>query len=126
MDFKPRLSGENSIITSLATVALVVGVYQSTVGPVADVHATEPRDVNLTAATRKAGWVALTAVTGVALLAKDMNIAILGGAAVVAEELCYRHALLVNPGTGKIAVTPASYQPASGPVDASAQYAAAG
>ena len=53
-------------------------------------------------------------------------IAILGGAAVVAEELCYRHALLVNPGTGKIAVTPASYQPASGPVDASAQYAAAG
>lgn len=115
MDLKPRLSGENSIIASLATVGLVIGIYQASIGPVSDVHATQPQDINFTAATRKAGWSALAAVFAVGLLAKDMNIVILGGAAVIAEELCYRHALMTSPGTGLIAVTPQSYQSAAAP-----------
>jgi hypothetical protein len=114
MDLKPRLSGENSIIASLATVALVVGVYQANVGPVSDVHATDAGDINITAAVRKAGWSALVATAAVALLARDPNIIILGAAAIVVEELCYRHALMTNPATGQISVTPAAYQPAGG------------
>jgi len=126
VDLKPRLSGENSIITSLATVGLVVGVYQATVGPVSDVHATDAGDVNLTKATRKAGVVSLAAVFGLSALSHDMNILILGGAAIIAEELCYRHALLSTPHTGQLQVTPASYQPASSNVsDAGGQLAAA-
>src|SRR5579859_2372986 len=112
--FQPRISGDNSIVTSLATVAVVVAIYQAKVGPVADVHMTAPNDGNIAASIRKAGWEALGAVAGIALLAGDMNIIILGGAAVVAEELSYRHANMSNPATGQIAVTPASYAPAGG------------
>jgi hypothetical protein len=116
LDLKPRLGAENSIIASLATVALVIGVYQSKVGPVSDVHATEAQDHNLMSATRKAGWVALAAVAGVSLLAKDPNILILGGAAIIAEEVCYRHALATSPLTGDLQVAPGAYTPAGGTV----------
>jgi hypothetical protein len=116
--FKPRLSGDNSIITSLATVAVVIGVYQAKIGPVADVHATAPNDGNVAASIRKAGWEAVAVVAAIALLAGDMNIVILGGAAVVAEELSYRHANMVSPSTGQIHVTPQAYAPAGGALQA--------
>jgi hypothetical protein len=113
--FHPRISGDNSIITSLATVAVVVAVYQSKIGPVSDVHATAPNDGNIAASIRKAGWQSLGVVSAIALLAGDLNIVILGGAAVIAEELSYRHANMTNPGTGQITLMPASYQPAGVP-----------
>lgn len=113
IDFKPRLSGENSIIMAGASVALVLGIYQATVGPVSDVHATDANDMNLAKAVRKAGWLSFAAVAALTLLAKDPNIMILGGAAIVAEELCYRHALISNPHTGAITTTPDAYTPAS-------------
>jgi hypothetical protein len=112
---KPRLSGENSIIASLATVGLVIGVYQTTVGPISDVHATEPHDINLTKSMRKAGWLAFATVAAIGLLAKDMNIIILGGATIIVEELGYRHALMSNPATGQIQSTPSAYLPAGAP-----------
>lgn len=112
--FKPRLSGDNSIITSLATVAVVIGIYQAKIGPVSDVHATEAGDGNVAASIKKAGWEAIAVVAAVGLLAGDMNIFILGGAAVIAEELSYRHANMTNPSTGKIQLTPQAYQPAGG------------
>jgi len=111
--FRPRLSGDNSIITSLATVAVVVGIYQSKIGPVSDVHATAPNDGNIAASIKKAGWESLAVVAAISLLAGDLNIVILGGAAVVAEELSYRHANMSNPGTGQISITPQAYAPAS-------------
>lgn len=114
MDLKPRLSGENSIIASLATAAFVVGIYSAKVGPVSDVHTTAANDGNLAASIKKAGWQAMVGVAALTLLAKDPNIAILGGATIVAEELAYRHALMADPGSGQIQVTPASYQPAGG------------
>lgn len=113
---KPRLSGENSIIASLATVALVLAIYNMKVGPVSDVHATDANDGNMQAAVKKAGWESVAAVAGVGLLAKDPNIIILGGAAIIAEELAYRHALLSHPGTGQIQVTAAGYNPTGGNV----------
>jgi hypothetical protein len=114
MDLKPRLSGENSIVVSLATAALVIGIYNMSVGPVSDVHATDAMDGNLAASVKKAGWKAVVAVAALAILAMDPNIVILGGAAIIGEELSYRHALMTNPGSGQIQLTPAAYQPASG------------
>lgn len=114
MDLKPRLSGENSILASAAMIGLVIGTYQAMVGPVSDVHATEAGDLNLRKSVQKAGWTAFLIVSAVSLLAKDPNIMILGGGAIIVEELCYRHALISNPHTGAITVTPAAYQPASG------------
>lgn len=113
--FSPRISGDNSIITSLAVVAIVVAVYQAKIGPVSDVHATAPNDGNINASIRKAGWESLGIVSAIALLAGDLNIVILGGAAVVAEELSYRHANATNPATGDIQVTPQAYQAAGTP-----------
>lgn len=116
LSLKPRLSGENSIIVALATAAFVVGIYQAKVGPVSDVHATEANDGNVAASVKKAGWVAVAAVGALTVLAVDPNVAILGGAAIIAEELSYRHALMANPQTGQIQLTPAAYQPAGGQV----------
>lgn len=118
--FKPRLSGDNSIITSLATVAVVISIYNAKLGPVSDVHATAANDGNYAAAIKKAGWQALTVVAAISLLAGDTNIVILGGAAVLAEELSYRHANMTNPATGQIQLTPQAYQPAGGMIQAAA------
>jgi hypothetical protein len=115
MKITPRLSGENSIIVALATAALVLGIYNMKVGPVADVHSTDAGDGNLAASVKKAGWEAMVAVAGVTLLTNDANIAILGGAAIIAEELSYRHAMMTNPASGQIQVTPAAYQSAGAP-----------
>lgn len=113
--FTPRLSGENSIIASLATVGLVAGIYNGIVGPVTDVHATDAGDINMMYGIRKAGWAAIAAVSAIALLARDPNIVILGGAAIIVEEICYRHAHMANPMTGALDITPAAYQPAGAP-----------
>jgi hypothetical protein len=111
-NLKPRLSGENSIIASLSTVALVMGIYAMKVGPISDVHATDVMDGNMAASVKKAGIEAVAVVAGVTLLAKDPNIAILGGATIIAEELFYRHALMADPANGQINVAPSAYQPA--------------
>lgn len=114
MNLKPRLSGENSIITALAVAVFVVGVYNYSLGPIADMHASPANDPNMLASIKKAGVKALVIVGAVALLAQDPNIVILGGAAIIGEELTCRHAIMASPDTGMITVTPNSYVPAGG------------
>lgn len=111
---KPRLGGENSIITALATAALVIGIYNYKVGPVSDLHASPANDPNMQAAVKKAGWQALVMVAAVTLLAQDPNILILGGSAIIGEELLNRHALLSSPDNGRIQITQDAYAPAGG------------
>lgn len=118
--FTPRISGETSVIASLSVVALVVAIYNAKIGPVSDVHATGANDGNIAAGIRKAGWTSLGVVAAISLLAGDTNVIILGGAAVVAEELAYRHANMTNPATGQIQVTPQAYVPASGQLSTAA------
>lgn len=121
MDFKPRLSGENSIVASLSTVALVFGIYSMKIGPVSDLHASPANDGNMQAACKKAGVEAIVVVAAVSLIAKDPNIAILGGAAIIVEELLNRHALMADPMSGDVNVTPSAYQPTGGNVVSLAQ-----
>lgn len=111
---KPRLSGENSIIMAAAAAGLVVGIYSAKLGPVADAHTTPANDGNMNAAIKKAGYTATVTVAALALLAQDPNIVIIGGLAIVLEELTYRHAIMANPNNGQIQLTPASYAPAGG------------
>lgn len=112
LSIKPLLKPENSVITALATAALVIGIYNASVGPIADVHATGANDGNLAASVKKAGWKSVIMVSAVALLARDPNIVVMGGAAIIGEELTYRHALMASPDSGRIQVTPESYVPA--------------
>lgn len=113
-NLKPRLGAENSVVVSLGVAALIVGIYSSKVGPVADAHATPANDGNMLAATKKAGWESAALMVGLALLTQDANIVILGGATIISEELTYRHAIMSNPDTGQIDLSPASYAPAGG------------
>jgi hypothetical protein len=103
---KPVLGKENSVVMSLAAVGLVIAIYNASAGPVADVHATEAHDINMGKGIQKAGWVALAAVAGITLLGRDLNVAILGGGTIIAEEFVYHHAHMSNPGTGKLAPPP--------------------
>jgi hypothetical protein len=114
---KPRLGAENSIIMALAAAALVVGVYQAKIGPASDAHATSANDPNLLAATKKAGWQSVILIAGIALLAQDPNVVVMGGATIIAEELSYRHAIMASPDNGQIVVTPESYLPAGAPAE---------
>ena len=112
---KPKLSGENSIIAALATAALVAAIYNMKVGPVSDLHATDAHDGNMAASLKKAGWEAVFVVSAITLLAQDANIAIIGGGTIILEEIFNRHALMTNPASGQITITPASYQAAGTP-----------
>lgn len=113
MAFKSILKPENSIVAGLATVALVAGVYQLDVGPVSQVHASDAGHGANTAGIKKAGYTSLIMVAGISLLARDPNIVILGGAAIIAFHAHYRHANLVNPQTNMLEPQgPAAYVPA--------------
>ena len=113
MSIKSILKPENSIVAGLATVGLVAGVYQLDAGSVSQVHASDAGHGANTAGIKKAGYTSLIMVAGISLLARDPNIVILGGAAIIAFHAHYRHANLVNPNTNQVEASgPAAYQPA--------------
>lgn len=112
MSFKSVLRPEDSITAGLATAGIVWGIYNGALGSVASVQATPVGHPALGPSLTKAGYTSLVLVSGVALLARDMNIAILGGATVIACELHYRHAMQVDPDTAEpAAVGPSAYSP---------------
>jgi hypothetical protein len=120
--FAPRLKTENSIIMSGAVVALTIGLYTGVCGPVSVAQKTPPNDGSLMASKKKAGLTALAGVGAIALIARDPNIVILGGATIIAMELMYRHAISADPDSGQIvAPGPQAYQPAQNVVPLAAQ-----
>lgn len=125
MALSPIFKPEGSIIAGLAVVGLVVANYNLHNGPASMAAATDAWDSNLAASNKKAGWSSLALVAGVALLARDPNIAILGGAAIIAMQSSYIHAIAVHPQTGAIiaqAPAAADYAPAA-VTDAAPAYA---
>jgi len=113
MAFKPLLKPENSIVAGLAVVGLVWANYQLNIGSMAEVHMTPANHPVAESSRKKAGYTSLMLVAGVALLARDPNIVILGGAAIIAEDVVTRHAIMSNPDTGQLeAPGPSVYQTA--------------
>jgi hypothetical protein len=113
MSLKSPLKPDSSIVVSAAVVGLVAGVYQLDVGPVSGVAATEPYAAVSSSSINKAGYTCLVLVAGLAVLARDPNIVITGGAAIFAFHAHYRHANMVHPDTGQIVPPgPDAYQPA--------------
>jgi len=102
----------DSMTISLATAMGVLVIYGSKVGPCADVSQTLPGEPSVNSSIRKAGWESLLLVGAMTLLSRDLNIAILGGAAVILEHTMYLHADMASPGNGQIEVSPEAYQPA--------------
>jgi hypothetical protein len=115
------LKPEGSMVAGLATAAVVFAVYQTALPSVADARSAQPGNADLQAAERSAGYISAGVVAGVALVAKDPTIFILGGAMVIAMSWWHRHADMVSPELGK-AVPHFTNQAAQ--VDAGAQMAA--
>ena len=100
---KSILKPEGSLVAGIATGALVYGVYTMNLGNLASVHATVAGDGNARAARKKAAIEATAAVAAISLLAKDINIFILGGGIAVLLDWHARHAVESNPDTGQLA-----------------------
>lgn len=101
-------------MAGLATVAAVYSIYNLNMGNTATVQATDANHPVLETTRRKAGLASLALVSGLFLITKDANLAILGGGTVIAMELSYRHAIMAEPMSGKMQnPSPATaYQPA--------------
>lgn len=100
---KSILKPEGSLVAGIATGALVYGIYQMNLGNLASVHTTQAGDGNARAARKKASIEAVAAVAAISLLARDVNIFILGGGIAVLLDWHARHAVESNPETGQLA-----------------------
>lgn len=110
MSIKAILAPGDSIVASIATIALVYAIYEMNLGSTASVHATDAYHPILSASVKKAGWESVAFVGAVGLLARDPNIIILGGAAIIAADVHYKHAIASDGDTGQmLPPTPDSY-----------------
>lgn len=113
MSLKSLLRPEDSIVAGIATIGLVYAIYEMQLGTTASVQASPVAHPALTSSVKKAGWESLALVAGLALLARDMNIVILGGAAIIACDLHFKHAIMADPVSGQLVIPgPSSYAPA--------------
>lgn len=96
------LKPEGSMMAGIATGALVYGIYTMNMGSLATIHATPSGDTNARASRKKAAIEAVTAVAAISLLAKDVNVFILGGALTVLLDWHARHAVEAHPETGQL------------------------
>jgi hypothetical protein len=107
----PGYKPADSMTMALATTAGVLVIYAGKVGPIADVHASMPGNPSVNASIKKAGWEAILLVAAMTVLTRDLNVAILGFAAVAGEHVMHLHAEMTNPANGQIEATPGAYQP---------------
>lgn len=98
------LKPEISIPAGLATVAVVYSIYSRGMAPNLDLRMTEPGEPNADSVRRQNAIMAAGVVAGVSLIAKDPNIFIMGGIALVALDWTTRHAIWANPFSGKVEV----------------------
>lgn len=117
---KSILKPEGSLVAGIATGALVYGIYQMNLGNLATVHATPASDGNARAARKKAAIEAVAAVSAISLLARDVNIFILGGGIAILLDWHARHAVESHPETGQLADN-SGYVPAEQVIPAAEQ-----
>lgn len=122
MTWKSVLKPEGSLILGAGVGGMVYGLYQLNLGNVATCHATDANHPVLETSRKKAGYTSLVMVGGLAILARDPNLIILGGAMIIAMEVHYRTAIMTDPVSGQIMPpTAAAYQPAQDIVPAHLQ-----
>jgi hypothetical protein len=100
------LKPEVSLPVALATGAVVYGIFQVMLPPVAEAKVTMPNNVHLQTSRKTATVTALAFSGGLSLLAKDPTILIVGGTLAVVLDFVHRHADAVHPQTGQM-VAPA-------------------
>jgi hypothetical protein len=99
---KRLLSPPASVGVAIGTMGLVFAIYALTMPDIARIHATDPHDVNIDKARKKAAVTAGLAAGAAALLARDFNPWILGGGAIIISDMFVRHANVTHPDTGEV------------------------
>ncbi len=95
------LKPEVSLPVALATGALVFSIY-SKLPDVTDIKVSPGGDKDLDTDEKMARWTSAAFVSGISLLAKDPNIFIVGGIAIIAMSWWTRAANAHDPDTGSI------------------------
>ena len=93
------LDRKTSLAVGLGTAALVYGVYDLALPEIVNARAAEPNDPHLSAAEKSARWVSGALVVGIAVIARDAIVFIMGGGMVIGMSWLYRHANCVDPTT---------------------------
>lgn len=100
--FKSILKPDQSVMASLATAAMVYGVYQLELPSVTEVHGAKPHNHSVNSSRNKAMWASAALVGGAFLVTRDANVFTAGALVFLALEWSYRHANAVHPDTGKL------------------------
>jgi hypothetical protein len=113
MAFKSVLKPEGSVVSGIAVAGTVMAVYGLDIGNVSQAHASDANHPALESSRKKAAYTSFVLVSALSLIAKDVNIAILGYGTIIAMEIHYRHAIMANPMTSMMeAPISTLYQPA--------------
>lgn len=123
MNFKSILKPEGSVVSGIATAGMVYAIYQLDIGNVSQAHASDANHSALETSRKKAAYTAFAFVSAITLLTRDANVGILGYGSVIAMEIHYRHAIMVNPDTGMMQAPAEAYTPAQNvyPIDVQGQ-----
>ena len=102
MAFTSILKPDGSVAIGIATGVLVYAVYDRSLPDAATMHATDPGDINIDAARKKASWASAGVLSAITLLTKDVNVFVLGAVVLFALDMHARHANASNNQTGEL------------------------
>jgi hypothetical protein len=97
------LKAEHSLLIGLATAAAVGVVYQQNLPSNAQVRASSPNNQHINTSRTVATWEAAAIVAGIAFLAHDPTVFVIGGVTMIALDFGARHANATDNVTGQIA-----------------------
>lgn len=111
MKWQSILQPESSVMAGVAVAGSVAAIYNLQLGAVSQAHASDANHPALAASRKKAALTCFALVSGVFLVTRDGNIAILGWGTIIAMDLTYRHAIMVDPESNRmVPVGPSAYQ----------------
>jgi hypothetical protein len=85
------LKPEAGVLAGLAVMTIVYGIHQQATPSQADIQALPQGTPDIDSAERKATWMSAVTVAGIALLARDSTIFVMGSAATIGMALWTRH-----------------------------------
>lgn len=102
MKWTSILQPKESVMAGVAVAGTVAAIYNLQIGPVAQAHASDANHPALASSRKKAAWTSFALVSGLFLVTRDGNIAILGWGSIIAMDIAYRHAIMVEPDSGRM------------------------
>lgn len=96
------LRQEHSLLIGLAVGSSAWVAHQMGMPSISDIRQVEQNNVDIEKSERTAAWLSAGLITGVALIARDPGVFIIGGAMFIAINYWYKHANAVSPRSGNI------------------------